>query len=510
MQNVKPIADTKFPIGYNDKLKPSDLPSGFCALIQNGFLDYKKLRERYGYTLEGTDTGEGKPNLMLHSHEVGTTKQLIKINNNATDTAANLFYKNPTDVGWTKVTTSTFTAGQRVCACTAMGKTYLSNGVDSVYSWNGTTLTAVAAMPKTKYLYFFHNHLWALNSSSYKSRAYFSNPLDVETFQPDNLFDINPDDGDEIIGATSMKDEFIVGKLLTMYSFQGWSEETFSASAVNDNISGYGITSHWSCVNIGNDVLFGSLMGPIPAIRSISQTQFATTVYGGILTDDIEGTMRSANNSQMGKVSAVYDGKFVWFFYPTGSNAFNDGCLTFDPITKGFAKHTGIYAANVIRSRYSGSTKIYFADSRNSKVYVFDESNSDNGVAIDFQFISRRYTPDFKRPMKFKYVYTQWEMVGGLGEFSVQTSVDEAGFDTVDTLSCAVVGQSVFSMAFPFQFGATTMNLRRTDLPYGGLHHNIQLKYAKNDTTTRGIIVHYELEGYAKALRDTKSQNPGQ
>ena len=90
MQNLSTIQEPngENPIGYNDKISPNNLPAGYCVLAQNCFLESYGVNERTGYALAGNDTGEGKPNLLLHSHETSTQNHLLKINDNALGTAA--------------------------------------------------------------------------------------------------------------------------------------------------------------------------------------------------------------------------------------------------------------------------------------------------------------------------------------------------------------------------------------------------------------------------------------
>jgi hypothetical protein len=500
MQDLTEITLQELPIGYNDKLPSHGLPNKFCTLIQNGFLDSRKIIERNGYTMIANDTAENKPNLLLYPHETPSHKHLLKINDNAGGTAANLFYWNGSG-NWVKVASPTFTAGAVCSAATGMGKTYITNGIDTVKSWDGTTLTNVASFPVTKYVRYFHDYMWAMNNSSFKNRVYFSDRDDPETWGVSNFMDISANDGDVTTGFGAMRDELVFAKQYKLYSFQGWTEVSFSVSAVNDKLGTYGATSNLCFSDIGNDLLFMSYGGNIPHIRSLQQTKLASMDYGGVISDDIEGTMNGLSKAQLGKAASVFDGRRVWFFLPTGSSSFNDVALNYDTITKGWSKHTGIYAARGCVSSCTGVAKVYFADSRNSKVYVFDTSTSDNGAAIDFQFITREYEPSHSRLTKFKYLFVEYGT--GINSNLLVYCQPDATFnwDLMDTIPLTGQSLSVFPMTFPFSFSNKEADDWRVELPYAPLH-STTFKFAKNDTKEPVTIFMYNLWGRLKPIRD--------
>lgn len=496
MQDLVEIKDAVDVKTYNDKLIDHSLPDGHCVLALNCFLDDNQIKQRTGYSMIANDTGENKPNLGFLAYEVATGKQLLKINDNAGSTAANLFYWN--GIGnWVMVAAPTFTAGVVCSMVVANGKVYISNGVDATKEWDmGTlTLTNMAGIPVTPYLDWFHNYLVALKNS----RMYISDLGDPTTFPVGSYIDINPDDGDFITGSNSLKDELMVFKRSRTYSFQGWTELSFTVTFVNEKLASYGTTSDDSIVNTGKDLFFMSFGGGIPHIRSLTETQLANTIYAGIITDSQEGTMKTLSLSQLNKCASVFDGRKVWFFMPTGSSTYNDLTLVYDTITTGVTKHTGIYAARAVASTISGEFKIYFADSRNSKVYVFDGSYDDDGNDIEFRYISKRFQPDFKRFMKWKYLYMQYQRES-TGNLEVYTSVDDYLPFLLETLDLnPPVG--AFTFTFPFEYSTTPQGDARMELPYN-VNRNIQLILYKKDQTAPVSVHDYGFMVKQKPLRD--------
>jgi len=498
MQNLITIKEPSWPVGYNDKLKPEELPEGRCALVKNCFLEKHKIIEATGCSLIANDTGENKPILGLGILETSTgVKHLLKANNTSDDANSNVFYWTGSG-NWTKLTGINFTAGANFEFEQAANKTYIVNGTDTPASWDGTTLSAVSAFPVTKYIKWFHNYMFAIGNPTNPARLYFSNVGAPETWGATDYIDINPNDGDTVTGLAVLKDELIISKQKRLWAFTGWTSNSFTVKDINERLAGYGSVSHRSFVNVGNDLLFLSYAGDIPHFRSLMVTQYAVSIYGGIISDDIEGTMSGLSMGQLAKTVGFYDGRRVWFFVPNGSSTYNDLVLVYDVITKGWTQQTGKYASCVVSSAVSGSPVTYFGDSRSkSRVYKLDSSNSNDGDSIPFEFKSRLFQPDMKRKIKWKYLKMVGEAIGNVN-VGVETSPTGYTYDSQGNFNLKVT--SGFPITFPSAFG-TPLDVRKTfNLAYPP-QYMMQLRLTKNDTATRAVIKDYQFLGYPKPIR---------
>jgi len=495
MQDLTSIKDRTFPIGMNDKYRPEDLPDGYCVDAKNCFLEERKIREATGCTMIANNTGEDKPILGLAAFKTSTVNQLLKFNDNSTGSAANLFYWTGSG-NWTKVDSPSFTAGKEIEVEVAAGNAYITNGTDTPKKWNGTTLTDVTGFPVTPYIKWFHNYMWAFGTNH---RLYFSNLGDPETWGASDYIDISPNDGDIPTGLSTLKDELIIAKQNRIWSFTGWTSSSFTVKDINEKIAGYGSVAN-CFVNTGNDLYYLSYVGDIPHFRSLQRTRYATIVAGGIISDDIQNTMNSLSKTQLSKMTGFYDGRKVWFFVPSGSSSYNDLILIYDTTTKGWVRQTGKYGAKVAISDVTGQPIIYFGDSRNSKVYKLDTSNSNDGASIDFQFISRRYMPDFKRKFKWKYLWMTGEAVGDV-DVGVSTSPDGFNYVSQGNFNLKNPG-SLFSFSFPAKLGVPDIVFKRFNLAYGP-KHAMQLKLTKSNTGARAVIRDWEFLAQAKPLRPT-------
>jgi hypothetical protein len=499
MQNLNEYADSVFPLGFNDKFPPEELPKGYCVTAQNCFLEERKIIERTGYSLAGNDTNENSAILGLGYLEVGAIKHIIRVANDSSGTFGYIRYWAGSG-DWVWISTATLTASVPVELETANGAAYLTNGTDSVYKWDGTTLSAVAAFPRAFFIKWFHNYMFAFKTTANKSRLYFSNLGDPDTWGASDFIDLEPNDGDEGTGMAVLGDELILAKNNVLKSFSGWTLDSFTVADVNEKLNNYGTPSHRSFVNIGNDLLFLSYAGDIPHFRSLKRTQFAENIYGGIISDDIEGTMNGLSKAELDKACGVYDGKRVRYFVPNASSTTNDLGLFYDVTSKGWTKHTGINASCALIAPVTGTPVIYFGEARSeSLVYQFDSSNSDNGSSIDFQFETRRFLSDRFRKTKFKYLYVEAETIGNV-DVNIFTSIDGFDYDSQGVINLQSTS-STFPITFDSRMGSNSLVRKRYELGYPP-RFTIQLKFTKNDILARATIRDYVFRGYPRNLRD--------
>jgi hypothetical protein len=273
------------------------------------------------------------------------------------------------------------------------------------------------------------------------------NVLSVDTTTAVNFVDINPGDGDEIMGLGVLNDELFVFKRNTIWSITGFSGTTFTVKTVstqntNNRIYGYGCIAPGSIVATGNDLYFLSFVGDTPHIRSLVKTQYATTVEGGVITGDVVGTMSTLNMSSIGTSQGIYDGRYIKWGLATGGSLLPDLIIELDTYgiarIKGktihpFVKRGGVHPQFFILSTISGKANVYFADWLNTSPYVqgvvykFDSTiNTDLLVQnqIPFQVVTRAYMPDPARKHKWKYLYLKYD-TGQISTLSVSASVDQ-------------------------------------------------------------------------------------
>lgn len=495
-QQFKAIREYDFSKGYADKYKAELLPKGYCADALNCWLDGQYIKKRYGYSLAGNDPSVAKPVLNLEATRPGGTEYLHRVHDNAGGTYSVVEYWAGTG-NWTTVTDGDEqTAGKDHWFVTANNVLYIGNDTDTcLKSTNGTTSADLVGMPAGVDARWFHNYFFVVTAAG---RLYWSSLNDPETFGGADYIDVNPNDGDVVIGLAILKDELLICKRNRIWSLTGFGASDFTVADLGERLTGQGPQSRKSIVELPNDVLFVSYVGQTPHIRSIQRTREGYMVAGEVISDPIEGTMDGLATTYLNKSAGVFDGKRIWFAV-TSSGTYNNLCIVYDTIAKGWTRHTGINASCFAVSRVSGTEKIYFGEaSADTLTYVMDESTSDNGTAINMEFESPMYSPVPEAKCKWKYLYVVADVESG-SSFDVQYSQDGYAFNDLKTITMTGDG-GILPATFPFRFGTPSIIRHRIDNA-GGTSYRIQYKFVNNTDDETPIIREYQLLFKPRGLR---------
>jgi hypothetical protein len=335
-----------------------------------------------------------------------------------------------------------------------------------------------------------NNRLYIAGNTTYPYRLYFSNINDPTTFGGSDYIDIKPESNDEITGLGILAGMLIIGKRNRVLTFDGFTVDDFTVKSLGEELPNYGITSHRSIVNTGDDLLFMSFAGNIPHIRSLKRTSFDKLNYGGVISDIIEGTMSNINKDRLDVVAAGFDGRYAWWAVPTGTSIVNDYVICKDTFMRdpedGWTVHTAINASVWFRSILSGNDRLYFgSNTSTSKIYELNSNVlSKDSNTIDWQVITRMYKPQLNRKSKFKYVY--WTLSSdSTASITVSASRDGYTYQEMDTLS-SEASTSVFPITFPFRFGETVETRPpRTNLAFDP-SYSFQMKLTEASSTSGG------------------------
>jgi hypothetical protein len=506
MQDLIRYTERDFSKGYKDNVKPEMLPSGYASMILNAVVD-GGIKKRYGYTMVANAIGN-KYGLGLGSLEkTDGTKRLVAVWNNSDNT--NSVYMSWDGSGnWTQITgASNQTANKFTNFVQATDKLYSFNGTDTCLAYNGSSASPITAMPIGKYAIWFHNFFFVAGNPTYPNRLYFSNAGNPETWAANDYIDINPNDGDFISGLYVLGDELLISKKNRVFSLTGFDVGTFSINNINERINGFGNISHNSFQNIGNDTLFLSFTGNIPHIRSIQRTRYAVNVAGGIISEDIEGTMLGLNKSKLDISTSIFDGRKYYLAVPEGSSTINNVVIVYDTVNKSFVKWTGLNVAAWAISTIGGKAEIYFQEANNdSKVYKLDSSNSDNGNPIDFQYKTRMFTTrgimnDIKIDTKAKWKYLFITVDTG-NDVNLDIKRSSNSFDFNSVASVNLKGSSsVLPFILPQPLGSPSVLRKRVELG-GDPAYSVQFNFCQNEANKPVHIREYTLLFKPKKIRD--------
>ena len=242
----------------------------------------------------------------------------------------------------------------------------------------------------------------------------------VNTTDSINYVDVNAGDSDQITGMSYIQDELLIFKRNTIWSVAGWAADSFSSttltpSNMNARIFGYGAINNGSIVSVGNDVYYFSLMdGEIPVIRSLKKTINAVTLAGGVVSDAISGTLGTVNLNAVSKITACFDGRYIYWAIPTNGSSTNNEIIAMDtwklnskkgvyPFISMTGKNVSYFANSTISG---GSSTVFYTDATSTgNVFKFDPTvYSDNGTPITMEVITRGYMGHPSRKTHWKYL----------------------------------------------------------------------------------------------------------
>lgn len=205
LENAKSISIRKFGT-LNTATEETKLPLGDSPNMSNVWTDEApgSVQTAKGYLLAGT-APSGNPIKFLFNFRKDDGTQLALISDNATV--------------WTTRDFKTFTSiitglssSFQLRAATARGKVWLTNGNDSVRTYNGTTVVVLDGsggtpnVPKGKYVAYYHERVWVYNISGKRSSTRFAAltdssgteiaPDDATAWTATNEIKIGDGDGD--------------------------------------------------------------------------------------------------------------------------------------------------------------------------------------------------------------------------------------------------------------------------------------------------------------------------
>ena len=497
-RNLNIYREKNFSKGYNDRVQPEHLPSGYLADALNCFIRTDQIVKRNGYTLIADDLGSAACQGMKGVRFADGTKRVYAVFNG-------VVYKWTGSGSWASLSGTLNTTGY-VDIVVANNAVYFFDGTNTVVKVSSSdVLSTVAAIPIGKYARWFHNSLYVAGVTATPNRMRVSNLGDPEDFSAGTTatIDVNPNDGDFITGLNELKDELLIFKTQRVWSLTGFGTSTLTLSNLNERLNGFGTPSHRSIVNTGKDVIYLSFLGDVPHFRSISQTRYGTIIENGIVSNAIETTMGALNKAALDMVAGVFDGRNLWYGVPDASSTYNDKVVMLDVITGGWVRHSGIHASCWDVFAVSNTTQLYFGEaSADSKAYVFSTATSDNGAAINFQVISRRYggdVPESKKKWKYFYITA---LESGDYDLTVDYAKDGFTYDNLGTMNLAGTG-AIFNNIIldTSKLGATDIKRKRFNIPKS-IGYYTQFKLHDSSATSVVTIRDWEVLFLPRNIRE--------
>ena len=208
---------------------------------------------------------------------------------------------------------------------------------DAPYTWTQTgNAAALGGTPPAARVCTTHvNRVWMANRNANPSRLYYSASLDPTdwTGADTGNIDIDPNDGDVILGLASYFNRLVIFKgpnFGSIHVITGTSPTGSDAFARRVVMRGVPISSHRSLVPVGNDLWFVTPLG-IYALQNTEQYGDHRLVFIG---DKIQNFWKnSVNKTRLNQAVGVYypERGLVVFSLPRSGQTNNDATLLFHP-----------------------------------------------------------------------------------------------------------------------------------------------------------------------------------
>lgn len=508
-------------IGLNDTQPSEVMQSGFFTKVDNAFVSDNKIMKVPGSSAVATSIATQLINGLGSFERIASSSKLLIANVDGASNAR-LYIWNGSGA-FSAIGTANLTNGKRMFSETANDYFFGFNSGAEVVDYDGTTVTKNrATVPLGYYPNWFHNYLFVGKTDANPNRLFWSNLGDPTTFNGANFVDINPGDSDQITGLGRLQDEMFVFKQNTIWSITGWSGTTFSSTTIltqntNARLLGYGCVAPDSIISTGNDLYFFSFLGNSPVIRSLKKTINAVTLGGGVVSGDIKATMDTINQSQLGKISGTFDGRYVYYAIPTGSSTTNNKILALDTWHTAYDRTrrlniypwttmTGKNVQDFTISTISGKAIPYFSDTTaTGLVFKVDTSvYSDNGTAVAMDVRTRDFMGDSSQKTKWKYMYLKYD-TSSAGTLNVNARIDQAtnfALQSAITLKGNSPGlgpTGTFTLGVSVLGGQLTSKQRVTFAHLTGTLLGIQF----SEATANGCTIYeHDIFGMRKGFRD--------
>jgi len=326
------------------------------------------------------------------------------------DGTRELLYASHTTIG--KLTVGTGATASLITSLTSNQRTRFEtfqdliiavNGSDSPQKYNGTTGEDLGGSPPTtSYIALHKNYMFLAGNSTYKSRLYYSNIDDCETWGANDFVDVNTDDGDKIIGLQVTLDSLVIFKEYNVYILYGdtptytegltlWrikKASTDTGAVSQGSINVFAKNLIYMSRNKGVQVFGGAATSGEVAFDSITSA---------MLSEKITPTIDGLNETRFSQAEAIgFDNKYI-LSLPNGSSTTNNLNLVYDYAKPGWSLWN-IPANCWCVFRTSGRDYLYFGSTTTGKIYRYTPTTySDNGTAISAYY----KTKDFDLSTKY-------------------------------------------------------------------------------------------------------------
>jgi len=378
--------------GLNNNTDSTDIEDNQAQNLLNVIFT-KDLAKRGGYTEVNSTAITGSTGiygLFPYYYNSGNSRKLLYISHTVCGEI------NIATGATTNITTG-LTSNLRTRSVTFKDLFIFVNGSDSPQKIDEDTGSELGGSPPvTNYIALHKNYLFLSGNSTYPSRVYYSELDDPETWGANDFFDVNPDDGDKIIGLAVTLDSLVIFKEYNIYILYGDTPtytEGLTLWRVKKASVSTGSASQGSISNWNRNLIYLSRNEGVQLFGggvTSDEVEF-DSMTSALLSKDITPTIGGLNESRFNQVEGViFDYKYI-LSVPNGSSTTNNLNLVYDFRKNGWSLWN-IPANCWCVYRSSGVDYLYFGSTSTGKIYRYTPTTySDNGTAINAYYQTKDF-----------------------------------------------------------------------------------------------------------------------
>jgi hypothetical protein len=449
----------------------------------------------------------GAPIDGLGTYYNGTDRQLLAM---AGGVLYNVTTGSAVAVSAAPTSANVFTTANRTDFCQAGGSLFVTNGVEDIRKYDGTTIRTYTGTINAKYLIFYKSCLWAAGNNGagngtklYRSGNGATSSAAVGNFTYDATANplatsvyISQSDGQDLKGFFKHQDYLYPVKERSLWRV---TVGTDAGGAITQEMidPARGCDSHWSIDTVDNDNFMFNEMG---VLATGYEPNILDQIRTNIVSLRIDPDLKQIQKSRLDDVVGLYFDNHYYLSYTSGGGTYNDVIKVYDRQRLGWWEFQvsdasgNLTGANCF-SEYkntSGETKLYFGSATDSCIYYFDDTiKQDAGWTIITDWKSSKLSfGDYSQEKFFAQVLLYFGKTPGNPTINIYVDGTLAASKTIQIGASGYAGLGIDPLGVSM-IGVGGGSLDLTDLgggdfvkmPINKIGRNIQIEVTDEDLT---------------------------
>ena len=388
MAKARPININDFGGGLNTSTSFAIEDNQFTKLDNFYYNKEKQLQTRLGYETFGDNLPDSISSFYWYQND-GT------LESRAVCHAGEKFYEydEGTDAWVEKKTglTATEATGYRAGRATrrdyAVYKNviYMCDGVNNYASWDGTTYTEYATMPKCRYLNYLQDVIFGAGDDTNPNTLYYTDaaPTDGSVINA-NIVVVGGDQNGQINGITELSNIILVFKSYDIYSIDVTNK---AARTINAQDGGHG---NRAIHGVGNTIAYFS----DNSVETLQQKIYTggTSLESEPMSDDVKSVVDKVVEAQYNSTCAWYDDKRTNYTisFDTDDDNIPDTTLVHSSLVKAWTQWN-LPTIYTYGKYINAAGVVDYLFSSGGQMYKMHNGLQDNGVDIPYELETKKY-----------------------------------------------------------------------------------------------------------------------